>query len=117
MVDLCTITRAGGVEEFDPDTGEYTTPAGSTIYSGVCEVQVSDGLNARESEAGGTELTLSRVTVRVPLTVDDVEPGDIVTIDSSEADPALETQEFRVVTVVASTHATARRLQVERVTT
>lgn len=116
MVDACTITRGGGDPVFDPDTGEYTTPAGSTIYTGPCEVQISDGLNAREADAGGTEITLSRLTVKVPISVEGVQVDDVVTITASELDPDLVGQTYRVIAGFAKSFATARRLQVERVT-
>jgi D-alanyl-D-alanine carboxypeptidase len=118
MVDACVITRAGGDEVFDPNTGDYTTPPGSTVYSGKCEVQVSDGLNAREAEAGGTELTVTRVTVKLPVNAvtGQVRDGDTVRLTSSTNDPALVDQVFRVVGLHAKTYASARRLHVERVT-
>lgn len=115
MVDACTITRGGGDDTFE--AGTYTPAAGSTIYTGPCEVQIGDGLNAREAEAGGTEITVSRVTVKVPVAVEGVREGDLVTITSSLLDPDLVDQEFKVVAGHAKTFATARRLQVERVTT
>ena len=116
MVDACTITRPGGEDTFDPNTGTYTSPAGSTIYTGACEVQISDGLNARETEAGGTEVTVSRVTVKIPVTVEGVREGDVVTVTSSLLDPDLVDQKFRVLAGFAKTFATCRRLQVEQVT-
>ncbi len=115
MVDTCTLAHPGGEETFDPDTGTYTTPAATTYYSGPCEVQISDGLTARETEAGGTELTLSRLTLKVPVSVEGIEVNDIATITASELDPALVDQEYRVLSGFAKTFATARRLQVEAV--
>lgn len=116
MVDACTITRGGGDDTFDSSTGTYTTPAGSEVYSGDCEVQVSDGLNAREAEAGGAEITVSRVTVKIPISVEGVTEGDLVTITASLLDPDLVGQKFRVIAGFAKTFATCRRLQVERTT-
>jgi hypothetical protein len=117
MVDACTITRAGaGDTTFDPNTGTYTDAADSTIYTGPCEVQIQDGLNAREAEAGGTELLVSRVTVKIPVAVEGVRAGDVVTVTASELDPDLVGQEFRVLSGFAKSFATSRRLQVERVT-
>ncbi len=116
MLDACTITRGGGEPTFNPTTGAYTTPAGSTIYTGVCEVQISDGLNARTSEAGGQVVTERRVTVKVPISVVGVEVDDIVTITASALDADLVGQTFRVLAEFAKSFATARRLQVEGVT-
>lgn len=113
MVDECSITRGGGAQTFDPNTGTYTTPAGSTIYVGPCEVQISDGLNAQTSEAGGQVVTERRVTVKVPMSVEGVQVDDVVTITASELDPDLVGQTFRVMSTFAKTFATSRRLQVE----
>lgn len=117
MVDACTITRGGGDPVFDPNTGTYTTPAGTTVYTGKCEVQITDGLNARAADVGGTEVTLSRLTVKIPMSVEGVQVDDIVTITASLLDPDLVDQTFRVLAGFAKTFATARRLQVERTST
>lgn len=113
MVDACTITRSGGDPVFDPNTGTYTTPAGSTIYTGACEVQISDGLNAQTFEAGGQVITERRVTLKVPMSVEDVRVDDIATITASMLDPDLVGQTFRVMGTFAKSFSTARRLQVE----
>lgn len=115
MVDTCAIVRPGGDPVFDDESGTYTTPAGSSVYSGRCEVQVSDGLNARQAEAGGAEITVTRVTVKVPVSVTGVQVGDVVTITAAVNDADLVDTEFQVVGLHAKTYATARRLQVERI--
>ena len=116
MVDACTITRAGtGDTTFDPNTGTYTDAADSTIYTGRCEVQVSDGLNAQTTEAGGQVVTDLRVTVKVPMSVEGVAVDDVVTITASELDPDLVGKTYRVLGTFAKSFATARRLQVEEV--
>ena len=116
MVDACTITRAGsGDTTFDPNTGTYTDAADTTIYTGRCEVQVSDGLNAQTSDVGGHLVTDMRVTVKVPMSVDGVWVGDVVTITASELDPDLVGKTYRVLGTFAKSFATARRLQVEEV--
>lgn len=116
MVDACTITRPGGEDTFNPNTGAYTTPAGSTVYTGACEVQVSDGLNAQTTEAGGQVVTDQRVTVKVPVSVEGVTVDDVVTITASAHDPNLVDKTYRVLGGFAKTFATSRRLQVEEVT-
>ena len=113
MVDECTITRGGGDPTFDPNTGTYTNTVGTTIYVGPCEVQISDGLNAQTSEAGGQVVTDRRVTVKVPMSVEGVRVDDVVTITASELDPDLVGQSFRVMTGFAKSFSTARRLQVQ----
>lgn len=115
MVDACIITRGGGAPTFDPNTGNYMTPAGSTIYSGSCEVQISDGLNAREAQAGGTELSLSRLTLKVPVSAVGIRVDDVAVITTATHDPDLEDRTYRVIGEHSKTFATARRLQVEEV--
>lgn len=116
MVDSCTITRDGGAPTFDPNTGTYTDPAGSTVYTGACQVQLSDGLSARSSEAGGTELITSRVTVKIPVSATGVRVGDVVTITAATLDPDLVDHRYVIAAEHAKTFATARRLEVERYT-
>lgn len=117
MVDACTITRAGVNDTtFDPDTGVYTDAADSTVYTGRCEIQVSDGLNANTTEAGGQVVVDQRVTLKIPMAVEDIRPDDVVTITASELDPDLVGKTYRVMAGFAKSFATARRLQVEEVT-
>lgn len=115
MVDACAITRAGGAPTFDPNTGTYTDPADSPVYTGACEVQISDGLNASTSEVGGQVVTERRVTVKVPVSAEGIQIDDVVTITASDLDPDLVGQRFRVVAGFAKSFATSRRLQVEAV--
>lgn len=118
MVDSCTITRAGDDDTtFDAADGEYVDAADSTVYTGPCQVQVSDGLTARTGEAGGTDLTISRVIVKLPVSAAGVRVDDVVRIDSALNDPELVGAEFTVISEHAKTFATSRRLQVERITT
>lgn len=116
MVDACTITRAGaGDTTFDPNTGLYTNAADSSIYTGKCEVQVSDGLSAQTTAAGGQVVTDLRVTVKVPMSVENIAVDDVVTITASLLDPDLVGKKYRVIGTFAKSFATARRLQVEEV--
>lgn len=117
MVDACTVTRPTAGEAFDATTGTYDTIGTSTVYSGPCEVQLSDGLNARGTEAGGSDVTISRLTVKIPVSATGVRVDDLVTVTSSTFDEELAGQKFAVVAGHSKTFATARRLEVERVTT
>lgn len=117
MVDACTITRGGGEETLDPDTGVYTTPAGSTVYTGKCEIQVTDSLNAQDADAGGEIATVLRLTLKVPVSVTGVRKDDVATVTASLLDPDLVGRAFRITSGHSKTFATARRLQVEEVTT
>ncbi len=115
MVDACTVTRPGAAGTFDPDTGTYTNPTGTAVYSGPCEVQVSDGLTTQNPEAGGQELTITRLTVKVPVSVVGVRVDDVVTVTASLLDPDLVGRVFKVTAGHAKSFLTARRLQVVEV--
>lgn len=117
MVDACTITRPTDVETFDDEAGDYDAVGNSTVYTGKCEVQLSDGLTARASEAGGSDVTVSRLTVKIPVSATGVKVNDLVTITRSTFDTDLATLRFAVIAGHSKTYATARRLEVERVTT
>lgn len=116
MIDTCTIRRPGGDPVFDPDTGDYIDPPSTVVYSGKCEVQISDGLTASTAEAGGTEITARRLALKVPVSVTGIKVDDLVTIDACVNDSELVGSQFRVIAGHAKTWATARRLHVEEVT-
>jgi hypothetical protein len=113
MIDTCTITRGGGAPGFDPETGDYTEAASSTIYSGICEFKINDALTSGTPEVGGAVATISRLVVKVPMAVDDVEVDDLVTCTASALDSDLVGRIYRVAGPFAKTFATARRLPVE----
>lgn len=117
MVDACTVSRGPyGPGTFDPDTGTYTEAIAALIYTGRCEVQVDGRLVGREIDAGETELTSMRLTVKLPVdTSAGVQINDQITITSSAHDPGLVGKLFRVTALHNKTFATARRLQVEEV--
>lgn len=116
MVDACTISRGPfSPGTFDPVTGVWTDPASTVIYAGVCQVQVSDGLTAREVEVAQTEITAMRLTVKVPIAAVGVLVDDEVTVTAAVHDPDLVAKSFRVVATHTKSFATARRLQVEEI--
>jgi hypothetical protein len=117
MVDECTITRAGeGEPVFNETTMQYDPPPGSTVYTGRCRVQLT-GAMAGTPEAAERVLVVQRATVQVPISVTGVEVDDVVTITASAHDPDLVGNRYRVRSLFAKTHATARRLEVEETQT
>lgn len=118
MVDTCIIVHpTTGTGTFDSTTGTYTEPATEPVYVGPCQVQVTDSLNANDTDVGERQITLLRTIVKIPVGVLGVEVNDIVTITATGAvsDPALVGKQFRVDATHAKTYATARRLQCEQV--
>ena len=116
MVDTCTIA-APGSETFDPDTGEYVTTPGASLYSGPCQVQVA-GPSVGEAVVGEQQVALERIIVKIPVGSAATPPDSVVTITavSDLSDPALVGRVFRVTGTHAKTFATARRLPCELVT-
>jgi hypothetical protein len=117
MVDACTVYRGPYTPIiFDPDTGSWIEPSATLIYDGRCEVQVDGRLVGREIDAGETEITTMRLTVKLPVdTSADVQIDDQVSVTASAHDPGLVGKLFRVTALHNKTFATARRLQVEEV--
>lgn len=114
MVDACTVERASG-RVMDPDTGQYVTTY-DPVWSGKCRVQVSDTAPSTP-RAGGQEFSIDRLEVQLPVDgTGGIEVGDRVTVTTATFDDSLTGRHFTVVFVLAKTHATSRRLQVQEVT-
>jgi hypothetical protein len=113
MVDSCTVTRNAAGPTFNETTGAYTGGATSTIYTGACRVKPRDNAD-RVVQFGEEAVSFWPFLVSVPMSVDDVELDDFVTITASALDPALVGLVLRVRQVQAGSHITARRLSCER---
>lgn len=125
MVDTVTVEPWDGTSyTLDTVTGENVRDVGAAIYGP--DVASSDGRNGRariqqqrtvseEDQGGGRTITVLRRELQLPMSVTGVTVDDVVTVDTSE-DPDLVGREFRVSSLHGKTHATARRLQVEEVT-
>ena len=109
MADSCTIGEAGEQEYVD---GAYVTTPGAAVYSGKCQVQVTDSVTMQGDTVGDVEVTLERVTIKIPVSAPSVPIDSIVTITavSDVSDPALVGRTYRVTGSHAKTYATARRL-------
>lgn len=115
MTDACTITRAGAGEPvFDPETGGYTDPPAVTVYEGKCRVQMRGAAAVQNAQLGGEDVTFYDVEVSLPITVTDVEVGDLVTMTAAAFDDGLAGTSYRVHGLHAKSQATARRLLCER---
>lgn len=113
MVDECTVTRPGSGDPVWNETSMgYDPPPPTTVYAGRCRVQLSAAM-ANTPEAGERVLVVQRATVSVPVDVTGIAVGDTVTITAAAHDPDLVGSTYRVRSLFAKTHATARRLEVE----
>lgn len=113
MVDTCTISHPGeGQGPWNEADMGYDPPPPDVFYTGRCRVQLSAAM-ANTPEAGERVLVVQRATVAVPMSVTGVRVGDTITVTASEHDPDLVGNTYRVRSLFAKTHATARRLEVE----
>lgn len=112
MVDSCVIRRQTG-EEIDPDTGKVT-PTYADVYTGKCRLQFR-GLATESPTSGQQRVDLLTAELQLPIATVDVEVNDVAEITES-LDPDLPGRVFRINNLMHKTHATARRLSVEEVT-
>lgn len=119
MIDTCRIDAGpADLGTFNSTTGQYTPPPATEVYTGPCQVQVTDSLAARTSDVGGAEITVQRLSVKVPITAVGIKVNHVVTITAvgEGSDPELVDRRYRIEATHAKTYATARRLQCEEVT-
>lgn len=115
MTDRCRIERpADGPGPWDPVAKRHTPPVPTTVWAGRCRVQ-RPALAVAGLEAGDRLGSVETVEVQVPVAVSGVDVGDVVVIVAS-GDPALVERRLQVRSDPAKTHATARRLRCEEVT-
>lgn len=115
MISACTITRAGETT-VDPETG-LETPATTTIYTGICELQFKDD-QALPVLADGQVLASQSPVLKLPVDADGsgaVEVDDIAEITGNPFDTSMIGLKVRIAGVHFKTFATARRFPVEAV--
>lgn len=117
MVDTCRLSHRDGEPTFDPITGEWTSGTLTPYYEGPCEIQTRESLIAQTVDSGQEEITVSRVTLKVPVSVAGVRVGDVAEILAATWDDELVGAQYRVTANHAKTYATTRRLPIERVET
>lgn len=108
MLDMCLVTR-GGEPEWDPETGAYTVPVGTSVYEGRCRMKP---LTAEDVQAGEREVALRGYRVALPVDATAPEPGDVLTVTAS-TDPELSGHPLVVTAVELASARTARWLTVE----
>lgn len=113
MVDACTIKRVTGSSTND-NTG-VVTPTYSTIYSGKCRIQQTVPVS-KPHDVGEAAVWLQRLELQVPMSVTGIASDDLVTITASLLDADLVGRTFHVRELGHKSHMTARRVQIEEVT-
>lgn len=109
----CIITRPVEGRVFNPETGVYTDPTPTPIYSGWCTVRPADRAG-QDTEAGETELRLNEYEVKVAHNTL-VKVDDIVLVLTSP-DVAMAGKRLRVTDVPVDDRQVVRRVVVEEVT-
>ena len=114
MVDTISFADDDGTTTFNSTTGEYESTAGTVLYAGPCQVQVS-GPSVSEAIVGEQQLALERIIVKIPVGSDPVPVNSVGTITAvgDASDPGLVGKRYRVIGSHAKTYATARRLPCE----
>lgn len=118
MTDTCTITRAGvGKGPWNESTGQYDSPAPTTVYSGKCRVQIMSGIPASRPTTGDRSTTLQETVLQLPVTsTESIAVNDVATIVAAVSDASLVGRQFTVYARHEKSQATARRLRVIEVT-
>lgn len=115
MADTVTVSSLTGDTTLDETTGREV-PETVVKFTSKCKVQAR-GLAARESEVGGRIATEVRYELHLPVDAAPVEVDDLcqITDVGDLSDTQLLGRTFRVVSPVAKSYATARRIDVEEV--
>jgi hypothetical protein len=112
MIDACVIQHNTG--ESTGAGGVVTVTYGTAFYTGKCQVQTQTE-TGQSVDVGEAARIVTRRVVRLPVAVDDVLEGDLITITAS-LDPALVGKLFTARDIEAKTFLTARRITVLEVT-
>lgn len=120
MTDTCIITRAGvGKGTLNPETGQRDdAPAHTTIYTGICRVQVTSIIaNSASSTAGERQVIIQGSELHLPVVgTEQVAINDVVEMLTAANDSALVGRRFTISARHEKSRATARRLRVQEVT-
>lgn len=123
FLDSCQITRPStDPGPMDPETGERTPPAPTTIYGpavnphlGACKLQTYE---PHESARFSSEHTFieQRYHLHLPVGTPQILTGDTVTVVSATFDPTLVGKTYRVAGTHHKSLATAQRLLLDEIT-
>jgi hypothetical protein len=114
MVDACTITRVTA-QTVDPETGIITPTATTTVYAGRCRFRQKVPVS-KPANVGEAFIWLQRLELQLPMAVTGVASDDLVTATASVFDADLVGRRWRIRELSHQTHQTARRHQIEEVT-
>lgn len=115
LIDTCTISEPEA-ETYDPASG-YATVAGAQIYSGACEVRVTESVTVQTSTVGDQLATIERASVKIPVSATPPPVNSVVNVTAvgPASDSALVGRKYRVTGSHTETYATTRLLPCESV--
>lgn len=114
MIDTCTVTRLTG-SSTDPETG-VITPTTATIYTGKCKIQQPGVASGGPANLGEATVMVSHPQLHLPIAATGVRSDDVATVTAAALDPDLVGRRYAIRVPAAKTFATARRLDIELVT-
>jgi hypothetical protein len=113
MLDTCSIARVTGLST-DPDTG-VVTPTATTVYTGKCKVQQGGVPIGAPTNVGEASVMFTHLQLHVPISATDVRADDVATITAAALDPDLVGRRYTISAPAAKTFLTARRFDVQLV--
>lgn len=114
MLDTVVVKHKTG-EATDAETG-HTTPTYSTVYSGPGKIQQGGAASGRPHELGEASVQLVTFQLHLPVSATGVQVDDVATVTASTLDPDLVGKSFTIRSVAHKTFLTARRMDVEELT-
>lgn len=116
MRSRCRILRPGPADPvFDPETGEYTTPAETVIYDGICQVKPTFSPAEQDGSSAERQLVVNAYNIMLPWADSNaaaaVDIADIAVVYQGE-DTWLLNQRLPVAWVEYADTRTHRRLAV-----
>lgn len=113
LLDTAEVSRGGaGAPVFDPDTGDYSSPAATVVHTGPCRVR-----SATQSEVealfGERQVTISKYVIVFGVDTPQFEMDDTIRVIVATLDEHLPERRFRVVAVPSATTLMYRAVGVE----
>jgi hypothetical protein len=113
MVDTCTIRANDGETTYDPVTNAYVETDGTLLYTGPCQVQVTDTI-PRDANVGDQQVVVERIIVKIPWDAVAIPVNSVVEITAAgDFSGAAVGNRYRVIGSNDKTYATATRLPCE----
>lgn len=110
MTDTVTITRKTG----EVVSGGVITPTYAVVYTGKARLQQRSIVGSR-SDIGQASVVVESREVQLPVSVNGLKEGDVVTVVASQDGDAVG-RVFVIRDVLAKSHLTSRRVTVTEVT-